>query len=310
MACLLVIEGLLGAVIYRSNRLPSFFDVSSTNPIGYQLKPGRFEYWHRTRSVSVTVNGNDERIVPNAPDEAPTDVYLIGDSQVFGWGLNDDETLPFHVQRQLGNNYKVHNLGLPGAGPFWMLKVSATLDADSIPIYIFTEVNDGQGAYSASSFVDVHCGFLVRSQGLGSRIPCFILHSQLFGVIIDLRNLIQPNRLAPPLNCNPYADLAAETIDVRVGNILATLRERHASALFFTIPWDARVSGENLENYRPILNKVECGWSFPGLLYFPTDSHADDWFQNGDHHLNAHGAEYISTQIVTHGISDSAREPQ
>jgi hypothetical protein len=45
-------------------------------------------------------------------------LYLIGDSQTFGWGLSDDETWANHLQCALKKNkknqFKVINLGVPG----------------------------------------------------------------------------------------------------------------------------------------------------------------------------------------------------
>jgi hypothetical protein len=45
-------------------------------------------------------------------------VFVIGDSQVFGWGLADAETIPARSQARVGPRCRFVNLGVPGYGPF------------------------------------------------------------------------------------------------------------------------------------------------------------------------------------------------
>lgn len=66
----------------------------------------------------VTVDERGVRLTPAARGlpETARRIFLIGDSQTFGWGLADGETWANHLQKALlsgGKPYKVENLGVP-----------------------------------------------------------------------------------------------------------------------------------------------------------------------------------------------------
>ena len=48
-------------------------------------------------------------------------ILFFGDSYTFGWGLNDDQTLPYRVAIKTEGKYRVYNLGFPTHGPQQML---------------------------------------------------------------------------------------------------------------------------------------------------------------------------------------------
>ncbi len=68
----------------------------------------------------VTIDENSVRLSPcaAAADDQPGRIYLLGDSQTFGWGLSDEETwankLQCHLLQQRPGAYRVINLGVPG----------------------------------------------------------------------------------------------------------------------------------------------------------------------------------------------------
>lgn len=68
----------------------------------------------------VTTDENGLRNIPcreRAVDKDTRRIYIIGDSQTFGWGLSDDDSWPNRLQCLLnhsGQNYAVYNLGVPG----------------------------------------------------------------------------------------------------------------------------------------------------------------------------------------------------
>jgi len=68
----------------------------------------------------VSTGKSDLRRVPCRTETADEDarrIYIIGDSQTFGWGLSDDESWPNQLQCLLnksGQKFAVFNLGVPG----------------------------------------------------------------------------------------------------------------------------------------------------------------------------------------------------
>jgi hypothetical protein len=68
----------------------------------------------------VSTDNNGLRHVPcrieKSGEEVPR-IYIIGDSQTYGWGISDDESWPNQLQcllNQSGQKYAVYNLGVPG----------------------------------------------------------------------------------------------------------------------------------------------------------------------------------------------------
>lgn len=69
---------------------------------------------------TVTIGANGLRHTPcrsGPPTESENRVFIIGDSQTFGFGLTDEEAWPNRLQcllRQTRPAIKIHNLGVPG----------------------------------------------------------------------------------------------------------------------------------------------------------------------------------------------------
>jgi len=112
----------------------------------------------------VTTNANGGRTVPCAAHVgAPENrIFLIGDSQTFGWGLADDETWANRFQCDLNGRlpgrFRVHNLAYPGAqvDQLYMRAIGQVEPAakpGDIAIISFTW-NDLITFYKPLSFVD------------------------------------------------------------------------------------------------------------------------------------------------------------
>ena len=283
-------------------RLPAFF---RPGPEGqsYTLAPGLYRYWHRDRTVVVEIDADGRRRVPGAPSQAQRTLWLIGDSQVFGWGLDDTETIAARLQARLGLGVKVVNAGVPGHGPMAYVREFHSAPADALKLVVFTETNDGQDAYSAETFGRPHCGILISPDGIGSGMPCWFLRSHLFSTAIDLRNVLAPARLSPPLNCNPTVRSVGRVIETRIH---ATERVLDAAAggraLTATVPWDARAAATRLDDYRPRLSRLACEWTFPDHLALAPalsrNGDGDGLFQRQDHHLSAQGADAAARHLA------------
>ncbi|MBN8265344.1 MAG: hypothetical protein J0M21_11880, partial [Xanthomonadales bacterium] len=302
----LLVLGLIeaGARVSVGNvaRLPAFFKANSEGP-GYGLTPGRHRYWHRDRAITVEIEASGFRRVPGAPATAPRTIWLIGDSQVFGWGLDDRETIATRLQALLGPTAKVVNAGMPGYGPVAYTRVIRTAPADAVSVVMFTETNDGQDAFSTETFGMAHCGILVAPEGIGRSLPCWFLRSHLFSTAVDLRNVIAPSQLAPPLNCNPTLRSSSAVIATRIRDTEDVLDKVTAGrALTATVPWDARLEAKRLRDYVPRLNKVACNWHFPDRLglvpHLTAHSDGGQLFQHQDHHLSARGADAVARHLA------------
>jgi lysophospholipase L1-like esterase len=97
-----------------TNPMGSFFEPD--NELGCHGKPnfvGRFRRTDFDVVVEQDENGFRRGELPNAAAEH--DVYVLGDSFVWGYGVGQSDLLTNQIQRQLAGK-RVHNLGLIGAG--------------------------------------------------------------------------------------------------------------------------------------------------------------------------------------------------
>jgi lysophospholipase L1-like esterase len=92
----------------------SFFEPDTE--LGCHGKPnfvGRFRRADFDVVVEHDENGFRRTVPPT--DSAPRDVYVLGDSFVWGYGVGQSDLLTNQIQRRL-TSHRVHNLGLIGAG--------------------------------------------------------------------------------------------------------------------------------------------------------------------------------------------------
>jgi hypothetical protein len=83
----------------------------------YRLRPGIERAWeHREFRGGFRTNAAGFRGGPWRPGPGGS-LVVLGDSFVFGWGVDEGETLPELLQELLGDSVAVVNLGLPGYGP-------------------------------------------------------------------------------------------------------------------------------------------------------------------------------------------------
>ena len=93
------------ATYRRMTRLPAGFFAEDAEQ-GYRANPGRyiFRYSRMRRGTAehldtvVTINADGTRFSGSMPAEAARQIYLLGDSYVFGDGVNDEQTFGFLLQ--------------------------------------------------------------------------------------------------------------------------------------------------------------------------------------------------------------------
>jgi len=124
---------------------------------------GRFDNRVDFTDKRVTTTRYGGRGIPCAAGVRTPDshIYLIGDSQTFGWGLSDDETWANQLQCQLNiknpGKFKVYNLGFPGAQVDQLYargigQVEPVIEPGDIVVISFTW-NDLVTFYKSLSFV-------------------------------------------------------------------------------------------------------------------------------------------------------------
>jgi hypothetical protein len=89
----------------RMTRIPQDFFAEDAEQ-GYSAKPGRYIFRYTRRHGGapehldsvVTINGDGTRFTGNAPAAPARQVHVLGDSFVFGDGVNDEQTFSFLLQ--------------------------------------------------------------------------------------------------------------------------------------------------------------------------------------------------------------------
>jgi hypothetical protein len=83
--------------------------------LGYSMYPGTYRIterrYHQSHVFDLTVDEHGRRITSATAKTGTRRIYLAGDSAMFGWGLNDDETMAWLLQSRFPN-YDVENLSL------------------------------------------------------------------------------------------------------------------------------------------------------------------------------------------------------
>lgn len=122
--------------------------------VGYKPIPNH-QMIHKVRgddeiiiSATSTIDGFGRRVTPGADlDQRKKFILFFGCSYTFGWGVNDDETLPYFVQ-ELAPDYHAYNYGVNGYGT---QQVLAKLETNTVR----SEVTENKGIF-IYTFIDDH----------------------------------------------------------------------------------------------------------------------------------------------------------
>lgn len=87
---------------------PQIYQKSSVPEISYELKPNISLHAYRSLVTTNSFGFRSPELDPNKPL-----IAVLGDSITFGYGVEDAETIPAHLQRLLPK-YNIINTGVPG----------------------------------------------------------------------------------------------------------------------------------------------------------------------------------------------------
>jgi lysophospholipase L1-like esterase len=303
----LLLEGVL-RLMYRVPLAERFYAPSADLALAYTLQPSRaFRYRARGGEVLVTTDAAGRRVVPGAPARAAHTLHVIGDSQVFGWDLNDDETVPAGLQRRLGADWRVMNHGVPGYGPHAYAALLARVPTEDLALVVLTETNDLRDAFFDTPEATARCGFLVSDDLLGRHLPCFALGSYSFAAGILALHRFGDSRLLVPLGFDPLAEAAATMLRFRIETILATrgggqARAREGHLLMAVVPWDVALLPARHVYYTPDLPRpqrlVALAADVDLEAAFRRHDHPERLFLAADHHLSAAGAALVADELA------------
>jgi len=137
------------------------------------------EFTFSVRTNSMGFRG-PEPYIPKK--EGVTRIAIIGDSFVYGWGVDYQDTWVYHLERKLnesytGRKFEVINLGIPGASPYTYRETVAKYLPMLKPDYVFIALVEGNDFTQVVGDVDRSA----KSASLDSQT----IKSELFKVIHD-----------------------------------------------------------------------------------------------------------------------------
>jgi hypothetical protein len=96
---------------------PPLYEID--DQLGYTTRPGKhrvaISVGSKTYRFSVTVPQRGLRATAYQQEDRPMAIYAFGESFMFGWGNNDEQTIPWLLQQKFPQ-YKVLNLAQNGYG--------------------------------------------------------------------------------------------------------------------------------------------------------------------------------------------------
>jgi hypothetical protein len=287
---------------------------SIDGPRRYALSPGATcEMMQAGRSLHITVDADGHRTTPGTPADPrlPT-LHLVGDSQVFGQGLSDDETLSYHLQKLFGGGLRVINYGVPGYGPNAYHKILRSLPSEDWVVVVHTEYNDLRDFYSEETPAVARCGYLVPDTRTGNGLPCWLLNARLFQLTSLLAGAARGDHKPLPLNFDPHSTAAARLQIYRLSRLYREEAEaRGARLVFALIPWDAALAPSRLAMYSPDLRRPTRTVQVPDDCdiegRFRRAGSVESLYLPADEHLSPEGAaaaaEAIAEKLRERGVA-------
>ncbi len=163
--------------------------------LGYAIYPGRFDITEKngglTHRFRLTVDASGHRVTSTAPREGARRIYVTGDSALFGWGLNDEQTLPWLLQTRFPKD-DVANLSVNSYSTVHaMLQLDAVHPAvspDDIVVLTYHPITNDFNVASASMLYYLKGGFESRLGDSGLLQKMILPYGALNGGKLDIRH--------------------------------------------------------------------------------------------------------------------------
>jgi hypothetical protein len=253
------------------------------------------------RDVHVSTDRSGLRsTVGAAVDLDARTLHIVGDSQVFGWGLNDAETVASRMQAVLGPRWVVKNHGVPGYGPWQYQKVLSGLPVDEPVLLLFTEENDLWDSFELATFRS-YCGYMSTGSAARWHVPCALVGSRLFQVASSWYGY--SSAMPTPLGFAQVSTVAATVASGRVMEWLSPERARRRDRLLVSIvPWRGRFSRVTRDEYFPSADRAQDASWWPDdcstVQLFSRADEAGSLYLAGDSHLSPSGALLLSSVLL------------
>ncbi len=299
--------------VYTGNAIftPNVF-IEDKKPLDYTLKEkysGRvFQFG---RFIRISTDREGRRSFSNAPVDSKIVVNLIGDSQVFGWGLSDNETIASRLQNKLGESYAVINYGVPGYGPDDYKRIANNLPVAEKKIVFFTEENDLWDGYRVFKKTGVKCGYLTGSLAIYNIIKsCFFYDSRAVQLAASAENFFKKDVHLTPLGLSKKTRIVAKVLSMRVKKIFNDISRSNDDVTFIDIPWKGRFSETWRKSSYPVVDseivtqKVFGDDKYKVLERFLETPNAGELYIPEDGHLSEKGADFLATIIAEKLLSD------
>lgn len=278
---------------------------TTADSLGYALLPssgGSVEQFGRRLSVLVDADGH--RRTPDQPGSAPAVLHLVGDSQVFGWGLSDGETIAASLQRRLGAKARVVNHGVPGYGPAQYVEIVRRLPSDALVLVLHTEENDGADAYALVRQNSAACTFIASFAEQDGPLRCALMRSRVVQYAFVSWNLLQHRYHMTPPGFSARSLVAGAVLQRRIADGWAAERARRKERMAFSVvPWKGRYSADWQTRYAPPPLAEAAALPAPffdevGMAHrFAADPDAARLYLAEDTHLSPAGADRLAEEL-------------
>jgi hypothetical protein len=298
----MILAELACRVVVPSLDLPIYVSGPTGKDLHLIPRAGGRVYMHG-RSVFVSVDSEGHRTTAGAPARGSTSrrLDIIGDSQVFGWALDDSETIAARLQARLGENWRVVNHGVPGVGPLRYAEELKTVPPDAEVLIVFTEVNDLWDMYDIARH-PTRCGFLTEGALPRSHVTCVILGLRLVQLGYAVADALAAHRALAPIGFDETSRIAARILAHRVRTVLATdAKSSHPSLHFAVVPWDGRFNEHVRADYFPPADGKAPSYFDDGFAMIDAFGQASEpagLFLDRDPHLSAAGARLFAHRIA------------
>jgi hypothetical protein len=304
-AVLMTLELVLRLVVSNAELSPRVF-TPLPQPLLYGLAPDASErVFQFGRVINILTDSEGHRTCGTVRlDSGARIVHVIGDSMIFGWGLDNEEAIPCVVQRDLGPKWRVINHGVPGYGPFEYLHVIQSIPTSEYVVVVFAEENDLWDAYRIFRTAGSTCGYLTELSHGDSTLKCAILRSRTlqFG-LAQYRRIRTLGYRPTPLQYGSDSQVAATVMASRVQAAFGPQWLLRGSMMITTVaPWKGLFSEQALAEYyppsivrRPVGFKDELNMTD---LFRQVPGSKAVLFIEGDSHLSHSGAALIAHRIA------------